>query len=82
MIGFIESLLGDKFLAYSNLIAVFFIAIHLICEFGHYIHEFLSRRKDAKKLSDNHGMLQDLVSRVEKIEVTMSTKKCPLKKED
>lgn len=66
----------------SNWAAVFFIAIHLICEFGHYIHEFISRRKDTKKLSDNHGLLQNLVTRIEKIEETMHNKKCPLKRED
>ena len=82
MFEFLEPFLGDKFLACSNLLAVIFIAIHLVCEFGHYIHEFISSRKDAKKLDNNNELLHNLVQRIERIEQTMSTKKCPLKDED
>lgn len=80
--GLIDVVEGSKTLTVTNIILAVCIIFHLICEFGHYIHEFISRRKDTRKLSDNNGLLQNLISRVEKIEETISNKKCPLKKEE
>lgn len=80
--GLIEVIGGAETLTVTNVILCVCIIFHLVCEFCHYIHEYLSRKKDAQKLSDNHGLLQNLVSRVENIETTISSKKCPLKKDD
>jgi len=79
----LDVLLGERFLAFSNLLAVVFITIHLTCEFGHYIHEFVSRRKDAKKLTANNRLLTEMMTRIEKIEKTQEARgghSCPLKK--
>lgn len=78
----VEVLLGERFLAFSNLLAVFFIAIHLTCEFAHYIHEFISSRKDAKRLDTNNGLLENLVVRVETLESTINNRKCHLVDKD
>jgi len=78
----VELFYNKDLLTASNWAAVLFITIHFMCELGHYIYEFVSRRKDTKKLDVNNDLLQNLVNRIEKIEVTISNKKCPLKQED
>jgi len=79
----LDVILGDRFLAFSNLLAVIFITIHLTCEFVHYIHEFVSHKKDGKKLTANNKLLTDMMVRIEKIEQTQQARcsqQCPLKK--
>jgi len=79
---FIDVIGGTKTLTVTNVVLAFCIIFHMLCEFGHYIHEFISRKRDGNKLDSNNKLLLDLAERVEKIEQTMSTKRCPLKDED
>ena len=72
-------LLGERFLAFTNFILAFCIIFHLVCEFSHYAYDYLSRKKDTMKLDLNNELLQDLVSRVQKMEETIGNKKCPLR---
>ena len=79
---FVEIIGGTKTLTATNVILAVCIIFHMVCEFGHYIHEYISRKRDGNKLESNNKLLLDLAKRVEKIEQTMSTKRCPLKEED
>lgn len=71
-----------KTLTITNCVLAVCIIVHLICEFGHYIHEYLSRKKDTKKLTANNELLHDMKVRIEKIEKTQEERgrhNCPLK---
>lgn len=63
-----EMLLGERFLAFTNFILAFCIVFHICLEFAHYTHEFLSRKKDAKKLNHNNELLQDVLSKIDKLQ--------------
>jgi hypothetical protein len=78
----LDIVLGDRFLAFSNLILICCLAFHQLCEWAHYIHEFFSHRKEAKRLVANNKLLTDMMSRIEKIEKTQQERggqQCPLK---
>lgn len=77
----VELFYNKDLLTASNWAAVLFITIHFVCELGHYIYEFVSRRKDTRKLDVNNELLHGLANRVEKMEEVMANKKCPLKGE-
>lgn len=48
-------------LTITNIILSFFIFIHLCCEFFHYIHEFLSSKKNEIKLKDLLKLVKELI---------------------
>lgn len=82
MKGLSELILNKELLTISNFVLASCIVFHLICEFTHYIHEFLSRRKDAKKLTKSNELLTDVLARVEQIEKVQAENgngSCPLK---
>jgi hypothetical protein len=69
-----ELLGGSKVLTVTNIILSVCIIFHLICEFTHYIHEFISRRRDSKKLIDNNQLLCAIKKLIEE-----RGRECPLK---
>lgn len=83
MLDFFDMILNhEKLLTFSNFVLASCIVFHLICEFTHYIHEFISRRKDGKKLTKSNELLEDVLERVENLEKVHAENMdsiCPLK---
>jgi len=74
----LEFLGGTKTLTITNLILSVCIVFHLCCEFAHYIHEFISRRKESKLFKTNNKLLTEMSARIEAIEKTQKERgKCP-----
>jgi len=59
---------GSKTLTVTNVILSVCIIFHLCCEFAHYIHEFVSRRKQGQELKANAALLKELKELIERIE--------------
>jgi len=76
----IKLILGEKFLAFTNFILAFCILFHLICEFAHYIHEYVSKKNSDRKLEKNNKLLERLLGRVSKLEKKIAT--CKKRKSD
>lgn len=74
-----ELVSGSKALTVTNVILAFCIIFHLFCEFVHYIHEFISRRRQGKELKANGAVLKELKELVERIEKTQNS--CSQRKE-
>lgn len=68
---------GKDTLTITNIILSMCIVFHLICEFSHYILEFIGGRKKSR-------LLNDLLSRVSKLEevIESNSNKCPFKKKE
>lgn len=57
-----------ELLTVGNFVLAFCIIFHLFCEFAHYVHEFICRRRDAERFKDNNRILLSIFERIEKIE--------------
>lgn len=58
----------QQYLPITNIVLAFCIVFHLACEFFHYIHSFLSSRRDGKKISVSNELLFELIERVKYLE--------------
>lgn len=54
-----------ELLTASNLVLAFCIVFHLFCEFAHYIHEFVCRKRDAEQGRINNKILLKILERIE-----------------
>lgn len=78
MENFIELITNQEILTISNLILAFFICFHIVCEFAHYIHEYVSRKNDNELLSEVNERLKIL-----KLEMDQrKCNKCHVKEEE
>ncbi len=70
MQSIIDLIARPETLNVTNAILTVCIIFHLICEFTHYIHEFLSHRKERNQVKENVILLKKMMGRIKEIEKT------------
>lgn len=60
MHGIIDIITKPETLTITNVVLAVCILFHLFCEFAHYIHEFLSHRKERKQSKANGELLKEV----------------------